>query len=218
MIPDWLVPIRDGARTIEGKDITSFRPPEDSGATHGAVLVLFGEGPRGPDILLTERAHTMRSHPAQISFPGGKVDETDRDAVHTALREAEEEVGLQPDGVDILAELPQLWIPPSNFAVTPVIAWWREESPVSVVDPGEVHAVLRVPIEELLDPQHRVTVTHPMGYSSPGFLIGEGKDLILWGFTAGIINKLFDYVGLTQPWDPGVTMELPPHMLRARED
>ena len=214
MIPDWLVPIRDGAQSIKGEDITRFLPPDDSGATDGAVLMLFGEGPSGPDILLTERAHTMRSHPGQISFPGGKVDATDRDAVHTALREAEEEVGLRPEGVDVLAELPQLWLPPSNFAVTPVIGWWREESPVSVVDPGEVHAVLRVPIDELLDPTHRVTVTHPIGYSSPGFLIGDDKDLILWGFTAGIINKLFDYVGLTRLWDPTVTMTLPEHMVR----
>ena len=86
----------------------------------------------------------------------------------------------------MFASLPELWLPPSNFAVTAVLGWWKEPSTVSVVDPAEVHAVLRVPIEELLDPQHRVTVVHPMGYSSPGFLIGDDKDLILWGFTAGI--------------------------------
>lgn len=217
-IPDWLVPIRDGARTIRGEDITAFLPPDDAGATDGAVLMLFGEGDAGPDLLLTERAHTMRSHPGQISFPGGKVDHDDESAVHTALREAQEEVGVDPAGVDVLAELPQLWLPPSNFAVTPVVAWWREDSPVSVVEPAEVHAVFRVPLDELLDPRHRVTVTHPIGYSSPGFLIGESKELILWGFTAGVINKLFDYVGLTRPWDTGRTMQLPEHMLRRRED
>ncbi len=212
-IPDWLVPIREGARNITGSDITAFLPPDDSSATDGAVLMLFGEGKRGPDILLTERAHTMRSHPGQISFPGGKMDDTDVDAVATALREAQEEVGLDPTAVDILAELPQLWLPPSNFAVTPVVAWWREACPVSVVDPEEVHTVMRVPLEELLDPQHRVTVTHPNGYSSPAFLVGESKNLILWGFTAGIINKLFDYVGLTKPWDPTRIMPLPEYML-----
>ena len=68
-----------------------------------------------------------------------------------------------------------------------------------MVDPAEVHAVYRVPIEELLDPTHRVTVTHPSGYRSPGFLIGDDKDLILWGFTAGIITRLFDFVGLDAP-------------------
>jgi 8-oxo-dGTP pyrophosphatase MutT (NUDIX family) len=215
-IPAWLVPIRDGALTIQGADLTAFLPPEDAGARPGAVLMLFGEGDRGPDILLTERAHTMRSHPGQVSFPGGSVDATDASPVATALREAHEEVGLDPAGVEVLATLPELWLPPSNFAVTPVLAWWRAESPVGVVDPAEVHAVLRVPIAELLDPGHRVTVTHPQGYRSPGFLIGDDKDLILWGFTAGLLSRLFDYVGLTRPWDASVTRELPDHMLRAR--
>lgn len=213
-IPEWLVPIRDGARRIRGEDISAFLPPEDAGAIDGAVLMLFGEGESGPDLLLTERAHTMRSHPGQISFPGGKVDPTDTSAVHTALREAEEEVGVDPAGVDVLATMPQLWLPPSNFAVTPVVAWWREDAPVSVVEPNEVHSVFRVPLEELLDPRHRITVTHPIGYSSPGFLVGESKELILWGFTAGVINKLFDYVGLTRAWDPANTMPLPEHMIR----
>jgi 8-oxo-dGTP pyrophosphatase MutT (NUDIX family) len=217
-IPEWLVTIRDAARTISGADLTKFMPPEDSDARPGAVLMLFGEGDRGPDLLLTERAHDMRSHPGQVSFPGGSVDETDESPVAAALREAQEEVGLDPTGVDVLATLPELWLPPSNFAVTPVVAWWREESPVGVVDAREVHAVYRVPIDELLDPAHRITVTHPSGYSSPGFLIGDEKDLILWGFTAGLITRLFDYVGLTREWDPSVTRPLPAHMLGMRQD
>jgi len=217
-IPDWLVTIRDAARTITGPDLTAFLPPADAGARPGAVLMLFGEGPRGPDLLLTERAHDMRSHPGQVSFPGGSVDETDESPTAAALREAQEEVGLDPAGVDVLATLPELWLPPSNFAVTPVLAWWREESPIGVVDPREVHAVYRVPIDELLDPAHRITVTHPSGYSSPGFLIGDDKDLILWGFTAGLVNKLFDYVGLTREWDVSITRQLPAYMLGIRQD
>ncbi len=217
-LPDWMLPIRDGALAITGEDITKFLPPEDSGARPGAVLMLFGEGPAGPDLLLTERAHTMRSHPGQVSFPGGSVDPEDASPTAAALREAQEEVGLDPSGVDVLATLPELWLPPSNFAVTPVLAWWREHSPVGVVDTAEVHAVFRAPLEELLDPAHRLTVTHPAGYSSPGFLIGEQKDVLLWGFTAGLITKLFDFVGLTRPWDASITRELPEYMLRVRQD
>jgi 8-oxo-dGTP pyrophosphatase MutT (NUDIX family) len=217
-IPAWLATIRDAARTVTGEDLTRFLPPEGSDARPGAVLMLFGEGQRGPDLLLTERAHDMRSHPGQVSFPGGSVDPTDASPVAAALREAQEEVGVDPAGVDVLGSLPELWLPPSNFAVTPVLAWWREECPVGVVDPREVHAVYRVPIEELLDPAHRITVTHPSGYSSPGFLIGDDKDLILWGFTAGLINRLFDYVGLTREWDASVTRALPAYMLGIRQD
>ncbi len=217
-LPDWLEPIRQGAETITAAEISAFVPPSDSDARRGAVLMLFGEGPRGPDLLLTERAHDMRSHPAQVSFPGGSIDQTDASPTAAALREAAEETGLDPAGIDVFATLPELWLPPSNFAVTTVLGWWREESPVDVVDPAEVHAVLRVPIEELLDPAHRVTVTHPLGYSGPGFMIGEGKDLILWGFTAGLVHRLFDHVGLTRPWDPSVTQALPDYMLGLRED
>jgi 8-oxo-dGTP pyrophosphatase MutT (NUDIX family) len=217
-LPAWLDPIREGASTITANDISRFVPPEGSGARRGAVLMLFGEGPGGPDLLLTERAHDMRSHPGQVSFPGGSIDDTDASPTAAALREAQEETGLDPSGVEVFATLPELWLPPSNFAVTTVLGWWEEPTPVDVVDPGEVHSVLRVPIEELLDPEHRVTVVHPIGYSSPGFLIGDGKDLILWGFTAGLINKLFDHVGLTRPWDASLQQELPDRMLGLSEE
>jgi 8-oxo-dGTP pyrophosphatase MutT (NUDIX family) len=217
-LPAWLEPIREGASTITADDISRFVPPEGAGARRGAVLMLFGEGLAGPDLLLTERAHEMRSHPGQVSFPGGSIDDTDASPTAAALREAHEETGLDPSGVEVFATLPELWLPPSNFAVTTVLGWWEEPTPVDVVDPSEVHSVLRVPIEELLDPEHRVTVVHPLGYSSPGFLIGDDKDLILWGFTAGLINKLFDHVGLTRPWDASVQQELPDRMLGLSEE
>jgi 8-oxo-dGTP pyrophosphatase MutT (NUDIX family) len=216
--PDWLEPIRDGARSITAEEISRFVPPVGSRTRKGAVLMLFGEGPKGPDLLLTERAHDMRSHPGQVSFPGGSIDDTDPSPEAAALREAEEETGLDPTGVEVFASLPELWLPPSNFAVTAVLGWWKEPSMVSVVDPAEVNSVLRVPIEELLDPQHRVTVVHPMGYSSPGFMIGDDKDLILWGFTAGLVNKLFDHVGWTRPWDASVEQELPDYMFGLSQD
>jgi 8-oxo-dGTP pyrophosphatase MutT (NUDIX family) len=216
--PEWLEPVVEGARTIRAGDISRFVPPEGSEARRGAVLMLFGEGPNGPDLLLTERAHDMRSHPGQVSFPGGSIDPTDASPEAAALREAEEETGVDPAGIEVFAALPELWLPPSNFAVTPVLAWWREPTPVTVVDEREVNAVLRVPIAELLDPAHRVTVVHPIGYSSPGFMIGDDKDLILWGFTAGIVNKLFDHLGWTRPWDATVEQQLPDYMFGLGED
>ena len=217
-LPEWLEPVRRGAETITVDELTRFVPPEGTEPREGAVLMLFGEGARGPDLLLTERAHDMRSHPGQVSFPGGSTDPEDASPAATALREAEEETGLDPDGVDVFATLPQLWLPPSNFAVTPVLGWWREESAVGVVDPAEVHAVYRVPIEELLDPEHRVSTRHPSGWKGPAFLIGDDKDLILWGFTAGIIARLFDFLGWTRPWDVDVLRDLPDHMLTARAE
>ena len=215
MIPEWLEPVRAGAEAISAGDLTRFTPPPGGDARPGAVLMLFGEGPQGGELLLTERAHDMRSHPGQVSFPGGSVDPGET-VVQAALREAEEEVGVDPASVEVFGRLPELWLPPSNFAVTPVLGWWREPGEVSIVSRAEVHAIHHVPISELLDPEHRVMVkvTH-VDYRSPGFLIGPDKDVILWGFTGGIIARLFDYLGWTRPWDESRVRDLPDHMLQA---
>jgi 8-oxo-dGTP pyrophosphatase MutT (NUDIX family) len=210
VIPDWLDPVARAAGEITADDMTRFAAPEDAVTRRGAVLLLFGAG---RDLLLTERAHDMRSHPGQVSFPGGAIDPGET-AVQAALREAEEETGLDAQGVEVFAELPELWLPPSNFAVTPVLGWWAEETPVGVVDPAEVHAVYRVPLDELLDPTHRVSVRHPSGWVGPGFLIGPGHDVVLWGFTAGIIARLLDFLGWARPWDPDQVRDLPTHMLQ----
>jgi 8-oxo-dGTP pyrophosphatase MutT (NUDIX family) len=207
-IPDWLLPLRDGVREMRSEDLSAFVPPEEPKPREGAVLVLFGDGPEGPDLLLTERAHTMRSQPGQVSFPGGSLDPGET-AVDGALREAQEETGIDPDGIDVLAVLPRLWLPPRNFAVAPVLGYWRHDSPVSVTNPREVHAVFRVPLAHLLDPANRFTVRHPMGWKGPAWMIGPDRDVLLWGFTAGIIHALFDFVGWTKDWDEGAERGLP---------
>lgn len=197
-LPDWLAPLESGARAITADELTRFVPPEGSQARRGAVLLLFGEGPAGPDLLLTERAHGMRSHPGQISFPGGSLDPTDASPIAAALREAEEETGVDPAGVEVVTVLPSLYLPPANFVVAPVVGWWAAPSPIGVRDPAEVHDVLSVPVGHLLDPEHRFSVTHPTGYVGAGF---ELDDLLLWGFTAGLLSSVLELGGLSRPWD-----------------
>ena len=215
MIPDWLVPVKEGAEAISADQLTRFTPPPGGDAREGAVLMLFGDGPDGGELLLTERAHDMRSHPGQVSFPGGSIDPGET-AVEAALREAQEEVGLDPASVEVFGRLPQLWLPPSNFAVTPILGWSRDPGATSIVSAAEVHAIHHAPIAELLDPEHRIQVRHPrIGYESPGFLIGPDKDVILWGFTGGIIARLFDFLGWTRPWDQSRVRDLPSYMLQA---
>lgn len=205
--PRWLVPLVDAFAEVTAEQLSRYVPPPPPTARPSAVLMLFGEGREGPDLLLTERSHDLRSHAGQLSFPGGSADPDDAGPVDTALREAREEVGLDPDGVEVIGTLPALWVPPSNFAVTTVLAWWRRQAPVGVVDSTEVASVLRVPLATLTNPARRFTVRHPLGYTGPAFEVGDG--LVLWGFTAGVVSRLFDHVGWGEPWDTTRQRELP---------
>ena len=138
--PDWLTALAARKDVADHEWFSSFAPPAGH-ERRSAVLMLFGPDPRGgEDVVLTERAHTLRSHPGQVSFPGGKVDPGDDGSVGAALREAEEEVGLDPAGVQVLATFPELFLTPSQNAVTPVLAWWPRPVPVGVVDRGDALA------------------------------------------------------------------------------
>ncbi len=205
--PDWVDRMAARAAALDPHYFSRFLPP-DQGSVESAVLVLFGPGPDGDDsLLLIERAHTLRSHAGQIAFPGGRVDDEDDDVVGAALREAHEEVNLDPGGVNVIGRLPALYIPVSSYAVTPVLAWWQAPAPVTVGHPDEVAQVLSVPVSYLADPAHRYTVVHPSGYRGPAWDLGP--DLLLWGFTGGIVDKVLELSGQARRWDPSRELPLP---------
>ncbi|MFJ8645580.1 NUDIX hydrolase [Streptomyces sp. NPDC093546] len=201
-LPAWLRPLARAARTIAPEQLSRFLPPEEGGR-QAAVLILFGEGDRGPELLLMERAGSLRSHAGQPSFPGGALDPEDGDPATTgplraALREAEEETGLDPAGVQIFGVLPRLYIPVSGFVVTPVLGWWRSPSPFRAVDPAETARVFTVPVADLTDPANRATALHPSGHHGPAFLV---ESALVWGFTAGVIDRIAHFAGWERPWD-----------------
>ncbi|WP_265521377.1 NUDIX hydrolase [Oerskovia flava] len=198
-----------------------------SAARPASVLVLFGvlDGlpsdhdaqslavSRDLDVLLLARARTLRSHAGQVAFPGGRA-EPGEDAVTAALREAEEETGLDPAGVDVLGALSALPMPVSNHVVTPVLGWWACQTPVDVVDPGESAHVFRTPVADLLDPDNRVTTVlrhERRTWRGPAFQVaGDGTTHLVWGFTAGILDALFDHLGWSEPWDRSRELEITP--------
>lgn len=205
-LPEWLRPLARAARSLEAGDLSRFLPPDDGSGRASAVLMALAETPDGPGVLLIERAADMRTHAGQVAFPGGAADADDPHRVATALREAEEEVGLDPASVHIVAELPAIFLPPSGFLVTPVLAWWSDPHPVTAVDPAEVAAVAVVPIADLVDPANRFRVVHPSGWYGPGF---EAGGLFIWGFTAGLLDRMLAYGGWARPWDETQQRPLP---------
>jgi 8-oxo-dGTP pyrophosphatase MutT (NUDIX family) len=209
-VPDWLRPIVEVCATVQAGDLSRFSAPPGSAPRRASVLILFGSGAEGHTVLLLERAHDMRSHAGQVAFPGGAQDDGDIDEVAAALREAHEETGLDPAGVTVIGVLPALWLPPSNFAVTPVVGWWQAPSAVYAVDAAETASVHAVPLAELLDPANRVSVQHPSGFVGPAFLV---RDLVVWGFTAGLLSRLLALAGWELPWDEEAVLELPPDLV-----
>jgi 8-oxo-dGTP pyrophosphatase MutT (NUDIX family) len=195
-----------------------LRPPE-GGGRRSAVLVLFGHDAPGsvggtgdPDLLLIQRRAGLRRHGGQPAFPGGAIDPADAGPVAAALREAAEEVGLDPSGVDVIGTAPELYIDRSGFRVVPVLGWWRRPMAVGPADTGEVAAVARVAVRELADPANRLVVRHPSGFSGPAFRV---RGMLVWGFTAALVSTLLTLGGWEQPWDAGRIEDLPPEALAA---
>ncbi|OYN79572.1 NUDIX hydrolase [Mycolicibacterium sphagni] len=216
--PRWLAPLVDNLDQVP----QAYRrkvPPEFLAAVvdakaagkgrDAAVLVLFSGANSDPvagglpdaDLLLTVRAGTLRHHAGQAAFPGGAADPGDDGPVATALREAQEETGIDPGRLHPLATLERMFIPPSGFHVVPVLAYSPDPGPVAVVDRAETAIVARVPVRAFVNPENRLMVYRTdagPGFAGPAFVLNQ---MLVWGFTGHVISAMLDVAGWSQPWN-----------------
>jgi 8-oxo-dGTP pyrophosphatase MutT (NUDIX family) len=202
--PSWFEDFETQLQNVTREQFSRFQIPENF-ERNAAVLILFGPNGSTGELLIIERAAHLIDHPGQPAFPGGHVEDVDNSLVETAIREAQEEIGLNPQSIRIVASLPQLWLPPSKVAVTPIVAWWESPHEIVEIDVNEVAGVHRIPIDELVDPRNRVTVKTRSGFLGPAFKVNE---LVIWGFTGGLVSALLDLAGVAQEWDQSVLHEI----------
>jgi 8-oxo-dGTP pyrophosphatase MutT (NUDIX family) len=227
--PPWLKPLVDNvdcvptaARRRLPADILALVTAANAkaaltGRRDAAVLVLFSGGeapgadggvPDDADLLLTVRASTLRHHAGQAAFPGGATDPGDAGPVDTALREANEETGIDATRLRPLATLERMFIAPSGFHVIPVLAYSPDPGPVAVVDEAETAIVARVPVRAFINPENRLVVyrrTFSSRFAGPAFLLDE---MLVWGFTGQVISAILDCAGWALPWNADDVREL----------
>jgi 8-oxo-dGTP pyrophosphatase MutT (NUDIX family) len=208
--PGWLARLAAAAAQMQVPP--PLRPPAGIGRP-AAVLILFGDGDQGgPDLLLVRRSAALRNHAGQPAFPGGAIDAEDDGPVAAALREAAEETGIDPAAVHVVAIMPELYVWRSDYRVTPVIGWWHTPGPVAPGDLAEIESVARIPVAELADPANRIMLRYPGGRGGPAFRAGG---LLVWGFTAMVLDRVLALGGWERPWDTMRLTELPPSELPA---
>lgn len=205
--PAWLAPLvralEDGEQASAARRLLGKRVRQADGEDEAAVLILFAgdpgaaELPKDARVLLTHRTPRMRSHSGQMAFPGGHIDLGDAGPVAAALREAEEETGLDPDRVIPLAVMATATTGGSNRRVRPVVAYSPDPGDVRPASEEETDAVFFAPVRELVAPANRAMLGWK-AWAGPSFWAGE---YLVWGFTGVLLAVALELGGWAQPWD-----------------
>jgi 8-oxo-dGTP pyrophosphatase MutT (NUDIX family) len=161
------------------------------------VLVPNGAHPEGLTVLFTKRTVHLKAHSGQVSFPGGRAEPSDPTPEFTALRESQEEIGLAPEKIEILARLPD-YITRTGFQVTPVVGLLTP--PLELVpDPREVEDVFEVPLAFLLDPANHLRESREINGRTVGYYEMRFGPRVIWGATAGMIVNLYRQLACDAP-------------------
>jgi 8-oxo-dGTP pyrophosphatase MutT (NUDIX family) len=169
-------------------DLNPGWTPPSTELRPAAVLVPLIDRADGMSVLLTQRTAHLSAHAGQISFPGGRIEATDRDATEAALRETEEEVGLTRDHVTMIGRL-DTYVTGTGFEVTPMVGIVSVPFPLSL-DPFEVAEAFEVPLSFVLDPSNHRRMTRALDQRTRVFFVLEYENRYIWGATAGMLVNL----------------------------
>jgi 8-oxo-dGTP pyrophosphatase MutT (NUDIX family) len=170
-------------------DLTGGRPLVTAQALKPAgVLVALVARPEGPTVILTRRTDDMPTHAGQVAFPGGRVQADDATIMDAALREAQEEVGLDPALVDVIG-LGDAWHSVTSYHITPVVGL-VSHPPTLQADPREVAAVFEVPFSFLMDPANHIRETRHWNGQDRHYWTMPWQGHHIWGATAGMLRAL----------------------------
>jgi len=186
--PQWEPEITDENRHVIAADIIAKRQAVGK-VTKAAVLIPLELKEDGLWVLLTQRTNHLRDHAGQISFPGGRMDPEDGGPEETALRESQEEIGLDPGRVEIIGHLPE-YLTVSGYSVTPVVGLVQAQAEY-VLDPFEVADVFEVPLEFLLDPANHQVRLWQSEQGGRRFYSMPYENRFIWGATAGMLRNLY---------------------------
>ena len=191
MTRDWLESriTFDAARTRGDHDLNPGTAPEPP-LRPAAVLIPVVERDGRPTLLFTKRTDHLEHHPGQISFPGGHVEPDDADAEVTALREAEEEIGLERTRIEVVGRL-DTYVTRTGFEVTPVVGFVRPPFDL-IPDPHEVAEVFEAPLAHFLDPVNHRRMSQPFDGRERFFHAMPFGDHFIWGATAGMLMNLYE--------------------------
>ncbi|CAL4903428.1 unnamed protein product [Urochloa decumbens] len=193
-----------GAPAAAADAVPAKIPRPAASKVHAAVLICLFEDPSdGPRVLLTKRASSLSSHSGEVSLPGGKVDEGDADAKATALREAKEEIGLDPALVSVVTVL-EPFLSKNGLNVVPVIGMVSDKALFKpVLNKAEVEDIFDAPLEMFLKDDHRRTKQmNWMGIDIPVQFFdyeADGKKFVIWGLTAHILTRAAAVVFQREP-------------------
>lgn len=175
---------------VRGDHIVDSRVKIPSDLRQAAVLVPLVDHDHGVHVLLTQRTQELQRHAGQVAFPGGRLDDTDQDLVHTALREAEEEVGLPQEAVDVVGRLDD-YITGTGFVVAPIVGF-LEPGADYVLEPSEVDDIFEVPLSFFMDPANHARETKVWRGIERTFYAMHWDERYIWGATAAMLVNLYE--------------------------